>query len=123
MVHGDIEKPALQELADYVQKLISVGAIGPSDEMEQMLLEYGGLPQQEPTEPAMPAETGQLDLPLEIPSAPETEAIALNGAQVTSLVEIVRRVTENELSRASAIEIMMIAFPSIDRAKAAAILG
>lgn len=48
--------------------------------------------------------------------------IALNGAQVTSLVQIARSVTLGELDRASAVEIITAAFP-FDKEKAEQIIG
>ncbi len=48
--------------------------------------------------------------------------IALNGAQVTSLVQIARSVSLGELDRESAIEIITAAFP-FDRTKAEQIIG
>ena len=62
------------------------------------------------------------------PQAEETEQlavakdIALNGAQVTSLVQIARSVSLGELDRESAIEIITAAFP-FDRTKAEQIIG
>ncbi len=47
---------------------------------------------------------------------------ALNGAQVTSLLEVVSRVALGQLPRASALEMIVAAFP-VDRAGADAILG
>jgi phage gp29-like protein len=55
-------------------------------------------------------------------ATPDVQQSALNGAQVTSLLEIVTKVVERQLPRQSAIEIIISAFP-IDRVQADRILG
>lgn len=50
------------------------------------------------------------------------QATAMNGAQVSSLVEVVQATAKKELPRDSAIEIIMLAF-QVDRAKAEALIG
>jgi hypothetical protein len=44
LCHGDIEVPDLAELADYVMKLVNVGALTPTPELEGYLRETASLP-------------------------------------------------------------------------------
>ena len=69
----------------------------------------------EPSETATVQSEGTEDLAV-------AKDIALNGAQVTSLVQIARSVSLGELDRESAIEIITAAFP-FDRTKAEQIIG
>ena len=82
-----------------------------------------------PTPPQNAGPTPEAKPPTESP--PNTEEvqqlevakdIALNGAQVTSLVQIARSVALGELDRNSAVEIITAAFP-FDKAKAEQIIG
>lgn len=83
--------------------------------------------QTQPPAPATPEETPPPDAP-NVPPGEDAEQlavakdIALNGAQVTSLVQIARSVALGELDRASAVEIITAAFP-FDKAKAEQIIG
>jgi len=58
------------------------------------------------------------------PSAPvgDVQKQALNGAQVTSLVDVIAKVAAGELPRESALELITIAFP-VTRVQADAVLG
>lgn len=75
-----------------------------------------------------PGAVSGADSPATPPSGEDAEQlaiakdIALNGAQVTSLVQIARSVSMGELDRESAIEIITAAFP-FDQAKAEQIIG
>lgn len=64
--------------------------------------------------------------PTDAPTPADTEApvadSALNGAQVTALVDLVARVASGELPRSSAVQIVMISY-LLDQAAAEAILG
>lgn len=67
------------------------------------------------SEPAAPAEPVA-------PVAANVQATALNGAQVTSLIDLVAKVAANVLPRASAVEIAQMAF-QIDAATAERVIG
>lgn len=78
-----------------------------------------------PISPAAPGAEEDGPEGLDIPEATETEdvqATALNGAQVTALLEIVGQVVAGLLPRQTAIEVIVSAFP-IDRVQADRILG
>jgi hypothetical protein len=47
---------------------------------------------------------------------------ALNGAQIASMVQIVQSVADGMLPPESAVQMMMVAFPSMDEAEARAII-
>ena len=49
--------------------------------------------------------------------------LAFNGAQTMTMLEVVRSAAKSEIPRASAVAILMLAFPSIDRAEAEQVLG
>lgn len=69
---------------------------------------------------------GDAELIVEMGGEAETEnvsATAMNGAQVSSLIDIVARVNAGELSRESAAAIIMTAFPTVNAAQAQALLG
>lgn len=57
----------------------------------------------------------------EIP-AENVQSTALNGAQITSLVQIVQAVTAQELPMAAAIELIQISFPMVDAERAQRLL-
>lgn len=65
------------------------------------------------TEPA-PADMAAMDMAATPPADATVQQLALNGAQISSLVEVVQAVSNNELSTASAIEIIRVSFPAID---------
>ncbi len=74
--------------------------------------------------PAATPEAGAGGAPpgLEVQPGASVQQQALNGAQVTSLLELLTAVSENRLPRESAIELITSAFP-IDLAKAERIMG
>lgn len=74
-----------------------------------------------PEAPTAKAPTGAPE-GLDVAAGASVQTSALNGAQVTSLLDIVGRVVDGQLPRDSAIEIIVSAFP-IDRAQAEKILG
>lgn len=47
MQHGNVSPPNLEELGNYIRNLMAVGAVGPDEDMGNVLLEAAGLPQQE----------------------------------------------------------------------------
>jgi len=74
------------------------------------------------TAPAAPGVPGNVPEGLDVAPAEDVQAAALNGAQVTALLEIVGKVTDGLLPRQTAIEIIISAFP-ISRTQADSILG
>ncbi len=71
--------------------------------------------------PAVAPASGSSDTPAPA-SGVDVQKQALNGAQVTSLVDIITKVAAGELPRASALELITVAFP-VTREQADAILG
>lgn len=55
--------------------------------------------------------------------ATDVQATALNGAQVTSMVDVITKVAAGEISRESAKAIMLTAFPTVDEERAEQLLG
>lgn len=45
LVHGDIEKPNLMELASFIEKMAGIGLLTPDENLERMVRELGELPQ------------------------------------------------------------------------------
>jgi hypothetical protein len=80
-------------------------------EAEAMPVDY------EPTYPP-----GQPDAPNVEPAEAVDPSTALNGAQVTALLEVVQQVVQGQLPRESAVEIIISAFP-VGRPEAERILG
>ena len=56
------------------------------------------------------------------PNTTDVQATALNGAQISSLVEVVAAVAEARLEKSSAVQILMVAFPTITPEIAASII-
>jgi hypothetical protein len=69
---------------------------------------------------AAPGATADGAIPL---AAGNVQATALNGAQIASMVQIVQSVADGALPAESAIQMMLVAFPSLDEAEARAIIG
>jgi phage-related protein (TIGR01555 family) len=67
-------------------------------------------------------EAAPVAVPGEGPSGENVQAQVLNGAQVTSLVDIVARVANEEIPRDAGVEIVMLAF-QVDKPKAEALMG
>lgn len=57
-----------------------------------------------------------------VQSADKVQDLALNGAQVSSMLEIITKVASGELERDNAIEIIIVAFPTIEREQAGRIV-
>lgn len=75
-----------------------------------------------PDLPPIPVPDASPSVPPELLATEDVQSSALNGAQVSSMLDIVQRVAEGLLPRQSAIEIIVSAFP-IDRSQAERILG
>jgi hypothetical protein len=108
LVHGDIESPPLNEVAQYITALATAGLLSPNKPLERKLLEIGKLP-------APPVDELETPLPGEgaaqQPAAPpDPSAGLLNGAQVTALKDLLIEVAQRTLPRESAIELMVTAF-------------
>jgi hypothetical protein len=77
----------------------------------------------EPTEPAGEGvERMDSNEPSEVASAAQTQAVALNGAQVTSALEIVTAVASRGLPRSTGVE-MLVAFFGLTREVAESVMG
>ncbi len=144
LVHGDVETVDLQGLSDYVQKLASAGVLtGIDDVLENHLREVGGLPElpaQAEREGAgdtggdkTPPRSGDDPPPKPGPEpaakaggvdegAAVTGSRVLNGAQITAILDIVGRVGQNQISKASAIVLLRVGF-GIEPATADEIIG
>ncbi len=57
------------------------------------------------------------------PGAADVAKLAMNGAQVSSLVEIVTAVVEKKMPLETAVQLVLIAFPNVTEAQAKAMLG
>lgn len=135
---GDIEKVNLAELAQFISSTAGVGALKIDDGLDKHLRDQAGIPEAE-TVPmvsvpeqidtaqpeaiattAQPAADGDQ---VNIQEGEQAQAdVALNGAQVASLVEILGSVARRELPRDSAVEMIMAAF-QLDRDKVERIVG
>lgn len=67
-------------------------------------------------------DTGAADLGAPAPMGGSVQATALNGAQIASMVQIVQGVADGILPAESAIQMMLVAFPTMDEAEARAII-
>ena len=118
-----IEKTGLKIPTSFIYKKFSV----PTPEAGEEIATPAAPPQSATTPPpagfTMPDKT---EKPSEVTGAAQEVKVAsevsLNGAQISSLIEIVQEVNANRLSRASALEIITSSFP-FDKQKAEAILG
>jgi len=132
--HGDIEKVSTLEFAQAVATLVNSGAITVDRAVENVgreLLEVGPAGEDTYAQPALSSGQG-LDGQTtsegmvagnEIAAGKETAPeISLNGAQISSLLDIIAAVAERRLPRESAVEIIMAAF-QLDRIKAERMLG
>ena len=149
LTFADIEKTDVGEIATALQGLTTAGLITPDDELEKWVRDFANLPAPDAesfTEPDTfePLDTAsQIDTPdATATDATETDATAtdtetditedaervpvsavtLNGAQVSSLLEIINRVTAGMLPRDSALEIIVTAF-NVPKEKADSMLG
>lgn len=92
----------------------------------QEISDEGGIvePGQEPVAaPLVGTGGGDTSGPVVAPEGAPVQALALNGAQVTSLQEIVQAAARGELPRDSAMELIQIAFPTVTPERADKLLG
>lgn len=137
LTHGDIEKENILEWINSITAAINGGMIVPTDRDEEYARERLGLEQRTPDDNILKLPDGMGDqifepLPMDqdidlgddaaVSTVSTGESVAptaaLNGAQVTSLVDLLDKVGAGELPRQSAIEIITTAFP-IDPTRAA----
>lgn len=88
---------------------------------EPIAMAQPGTPPAPPTQ-SDPGPPGTPPLDGDVQQVQVAKDVSLNGAQITSLVQVVQAVNAGELARESGIEIITSAFP-FDRAKAEAILS
>lgn len=119
LAHGDIETPDAEALATALQGLVTAGVLVPGAADERHVRTLLGLPPADPeSEPdAMPE--GGAALPAGAEAVQDT---ALNGAQVSSLLDIVRAVVKGEIPRDAAVAIVVRAF-RVSEIEAEAMLG
>lgn len=144
-VAGDIEKADVQQFAASVSELVNAGMITPGgEEDEEKIREMLDLPPAPttfsirqpapgqvpavpgqppaPGAPPMPALPGERDRIPGFTGPAKDQQAALNGAQVAAMIQLVQSVADGTMPRASAIEILVNAFP-ISREVAERILG
>lgn len=139
LVHGDVETPELNPIADFIQKLVTAGVLVPDSKLERHLRELARLPQVDPgavDDRPLPTNDTPATVPPSVPDAPPAgapaapaqpavEAVAdtaLNGAQVTSLKEVLVAAKTGELPVDTVRAMMQVAFPTIDPTRADAML-
>jgi hypothetical protein len=115
-----IADKAGKEFAEVIELLTRSKTLTPDHELEESLRKKYKLPKM--------VETEESELAEELGTAPvqggaveDKQATALNGAQVTSIVEVAKAYTDNILTRDSAIEILIKAFGMV-RASAEVII-
>jgi len=113
--HGDIEEMPLEEISGFVEKMTNAGALTPDNETERWARQLARMPARE--------EAHDHD---ETVGAPMGEPVdpteALNGAQVTALLEVIDRVARGMLPRETGVRVIESAFP-LTREQAEAIMG
>jgi len=115
-------------LKDNEVRLARFGGAEWSDQIPQIDIEETGeeLESEKGEEPTETTETTPASVEADVPASVAENAVppnsALNGAQVSALLEVVGQVVRGELPRASAVEIIITAFP-VDRPTAERILG
>ncbi len=128
---GDIDKASLQEWGAYVSSLMTAGGLTYDEALEAEIRRRGELPAKEVRDDAYPPlrlvdEQAQAPAaaPVVDPSAEPVPAAetALNGAQVTSAVEIVGEVAAGRLPRSTGVA-MLQEFFNLDPARAERIMG
>jgi hypothetical protein len=113
-----------EELSKVLLNLTQSGIIKPDARLEESLRKRFGLPvKEEETVREAPGVTPPTPGITPTPgSTSQVADVSMNGAQVSSLVEVVTKFKEGILDKESAIEIIMSAFP-IDRVQAEKIVG
>lgn len=133
LTHGDIKAPNLADLAAFLQAMSGVGLMTPDDGAEKWARDLAGMPEAIESARADDAPAGDDVTPEmlgDIAAEPQTgepegeniQQQVLNGAQVTSLKEIVQDVAAGTLPRDAAIGIISLAF-QLPEAQAEALLG
>jgi hypothetical protein len=126
--HGDVERVSPAEVAQYVSTLTASGHLVPDDELDKHLRVIADLPlrKEDPVEPASEAAQGGADQAEQLALAPDTQEkaqdTALNGAQISSALQIVQAVAAGQLPRDSGVN-MLVEFFSLDAARADRIMG
>lgn len=118
------ENPGMTE-EEAEEKLLKIKA----EQLERIHMELNGKAPadgeqtENPDGTAAPAEPVKTEAGLPVPTGDDVQKTALNGAQVSSLVEIVTGVALGQIPRESAVEMIQAAFPFIDAAWANRIIG
>lgn len=131
LVHGDIEAPPLSEIGSFLVQLAQAGFDLTDDVVERKVREFAGLPQKieddempvelldiegdEAPEPTLPGE------PATVGNSADPRA-SLNGAQVTALLQIIERVAAGQISKETALQVVVAAF-AMERDQAEALLA
>lgn len=111
-----ISDRAGEELSKVLLNLTQAGILKSDDRLEESLRKRFGLPDREEsttiqTAPGIAPTPGT---PTPTPTAPQVAEVSLNGAQVTSMIEVVTKFKEGILDQQSAIMILTTAFPISD---------
>lgn len=119
-----ISDRAGEEFAGVIDTLIKSGAIQADERLEVNLRKRFGLPEkEEDTSRATPAPTNPFETQAPVrQDVPVAQTESFNGAQVTSMIEVVKSFKEKLIDRESAIEILTTAF-KIERSQAEKIVG
>lgn len=134
IIHSGIADKAGKELAETLLNLANGLYITPDDKTEEFLRKKYNLPKasdQGQRKPAQPSPFQALPAPI-VPSQappvvdqPETQDVqktVLNGAQVSSLVEVVSQVSLEQIPRESGVQIIMRAF-NMEKSEAESLIG
>jgi hypothetical protein len=121
--HSDIDEATMEQFGAYLRNMMDAGAITYSEEIEAEALRKGGLKPKR-VDHALEVIQGGVD---DTGATPANEAVpaaetALNGAQVTSALEIVAEVAAGRLPRATGVA-MLQEFFNMEAARAERIMG
>lgn len=135
---GRIESTSLVEIGQFIAATVGAGAIVPDRETEKYLRELADLPVGSLDVPEIrtqPATLPEMDDAAPTPAAPAADdaappadsggpkaETALNGAQVTALLEIVGQVVNGQIPRDTGVQMMTLAF-GFGEARANQLLG
>lgn len=114
-----------EELSKVILNLTQSGILKADDRLEESMRKRFGLPTKEDNtvREAAPVTPGTPGTPTPAPTAQaQVSDVSMNGAQVSSMIEVVTKFKEGVIDKSSAIAILMSAFP-IDQAKAEKIVG
>lgn len=101
LVHGDIEGPALDKVATYINQLSSAGVINPSPALERRLLEIGNLPQ--------PPEDEEIPGALSENTIDAVSRNSLSGDNVETIIQVNKALKAGEIDRDTAIQTLIAA--------------